>query len=225
MQQGKLRTAAAEDGCCGDAGDDLSGGHVPGYHRICTDGGVVTDGDASEDGDAATDPDLVSKDDGFGGVPGVADGGIGEALVVSVADAGVFADHGAAADGDAGHGDEVDAAGEDDAFAQGDGCGFLGFEVEAWIEEGAGSELDVAGAIDECGSEDDDRAREVGGELGGEIGVEVKAAGGFTQLEGRLQQEPKRSGEKMLDGGLWHGFADYQGVGGETLPPRVSFQA
>ena len=119
--------------------------------------------------------------------PEVPDGEAFGAGVVGVAEAGVLADHGAGADGDAGHGYEVDSPGEDYAFAEGDGGGRLGFEVEAGVEEGVLAETDAGGAVDVGWAQDDDGGGEWVFEVGGKVSVVVEAARGLAQGGGEAE--------------------------------------
>lgn len=148
---------------------------------------MIAYGDSAEDGDASAYPDFFAQGDGFGGMAGVADGDSFGAGVVGVAEAGVFADHGAGADGDAGHGYEVDTPGEDYAFAEGDGGGRLGFEVEVGVEEGVFAETNAGGAVDMGRAQDDDGGGEWVFEVGGQVGVVVEAAGRLAQGRGEAE--------------------------------------
>jgi len=85
---------------------------------VGANGGVVADGDSAKDRNAAANPDLFAKNDGLGGVAGVAQSFAFNARVIGVADAGVFADHAAFANADAGHGNQMHSAREHDIVAK-----------------------------------------------------------------------------------------------------------
>lgn len=151
----------------GNAGNGRIRWHIVGDNRICSYRGIVADGDSGKDANAPTDPHLLSDVNGASIVAGIAERDPLGSGVVRVANAGVLADHGSLADGDARHGDEMYPARKHDAGTEGDDCRCLSFEMAIGVEQGVRTKLDHAGAEDVLSAQHDDR--------GGQRGLQVRS--------------------------------------------------
>src|SRR5271165_7113230 len=99
------------------SGHRRTGRDVPCHDGVCADRRVVADRDSAQHRDTAPDPDFFADNDWLRGVARFSEAAFLSTLMVGVADAGVFADHAAGADRDAGHGDNMRAAGDDHTVA------------------------------------------------------------------------------------------------------------
>ena len=128
----------------------------------------------------------------------MAHGDSGQAAVVGVADAGILADHGAGTDGDAGHGDKMHAARDDDAIADDDGCGRLRLQMQIRIEERIFPELNCAGTVDDGPAEHDHGGGQREGEVRGQRGVGVQAPQRLARLGCRPEQRAEGSDKERF---------------------------
>lgn len=89
-------------------------------------------------------------------------------------------------------------------------------------EKGVVSELNRTRAIDPYTAKDDYRYRKSAPKLRSKRSMGVQPHQGFAYFCGTPQQRPQRRREQRFDEVIGH---NYHGLGGETRPPLVSFQA
>ena len=114
---------------CGNARNDCMCGDIVRDDGIGADGGIVADGDATENDDSATDPDLLPKNNTVCSMTGIAQKFAFNPRMVGVTNAGVLADHAAFAKRNAGHGDQMHPARENNAIANDDAGRRLSFKM------------------------------------------------------------------------------------------------
>ena len=183
----------------GYASYDCVGGDIVRDDGVGADGGMVSDGDSTENGDTAANPDLLPEHNRLRGVAGVAQRFAFRARVIGIADAGVFADHTALAERDAGHGDQMHTPGEHNAVAEGDGGGWLGFEMQIGIEKCITADENVGAAVH------GDRTEDYGGrgkwlaQMRCERCVRVKTRPIFVKWCGQAKQDSQRRNQNRLE--------------------------
>ena len=107
--------------------------------------------------------------------------------MVRIADARIFADHGACANRDRGHRNQVYSRRDDDAAPNLDRPFIECLQIEVWIEQKIFTQFNAACAIDLRASQDHDGSRNVSLQHGDQVGVRHDPATIAAQARGRPQ--------------------------------------
>src|SRR5271169_5676230 len=142
------------------SGDRRTGRDVPCDHRVCANRSVIADRDSAQHRNTAPDPDFFADSDLLRSVTGFSEATFLSALVVGVADAGVFADHAAGTNRYASHGDNVSAAGDNHSIPDFNPRVVLCFKMQTRVEKYVLSKANVAGPVNESFALDDRRGRQ-----------------------------------------------------------------
>jgi hypothetical protein len=191
-------SAADRDG--GDSGNDGTSRDVMGDNCIRANGRAIADGNTAQDGGTTADPNFIAQDDRTCGVAGIPNGHPWGAQVIRVAEAGIFADHRTATDGDARHRHHVNPRTQDGAIPDRDGGVLKCFQIDIRIKQRVFTEANAACAMDVRVAQDDYRRWEGGSEARGEGCVGDEAARKFTGFRCNFEQKPERCNEQRFYG-------------------------